>query len=79
MRSAAGVTPLRRGWWRLALAEVDAGIRSPAEADLRTLIKRARLPEPAYNPRLHVGDAFIGSPDAWWPDAGVAGEVESRE
>ena len=31
------------------------------------------------NPRLYAGDSFIAEPDAWWTDAGVAGEVESRE
>src|SRR5260370_5991454 len=31
-----------------------------------------------YNPRLFVGEEFIGSPDAWWPEAGVASEVDSR-
>jgi hypothetical protein len=65
--------------FRLALSEVAEGVRSSAEADLRTLIKRARLPEPIFNPRLFAGNAFLGSPDAWWPDAGVAGEVDSRE
>jgi hypothetical protein len=65
--------------FRLALSEVAEGTRSSAEADLRTLIKRARLPEPIFNPCLFAGDAFLGSPDAWWPDAGVAGEVDSRE
>jgi hypothetical protein len=62
-----------------ALKEVAEGVRSAAEADLLTLIRRARLPAPLFNPLLYVGDCFIGMPDAWWPDAGVAGEVESRE
>src|SRR5580704_4864777 len=26
-----------------------------------------------------VGGSFIAEPDAWWTDAGVAGEIESRE
>jgi hypothetical protein len=26
-----------------------------------------------------VGDSFIAKPDAWWPDAGVAVEIESRQ
>ena len=25
-----------------------------------------------------MGEEFIGSPDAWWPKAGIAGEVDSR-
>jgi len=64
---------------RAALAEVADGIRSVAEGDLRKLIKKAGLPEPMYNPRLFVGADFLASPDVWWPDAGAAGEVDSRE
>ena len=55
---------------RWVLEEVADGVRSSAEGDLRTLVKRERLPEPMYNPRLYAGDSFIASPDAWWPDAG---------
>ncbi len=64
---------------REVLQEVAEGVRSSAEADLRTLIRRERLPDPMYNPCLYAGDSFIAMPDAWWPDAGVAGEVDSRE
>lgn len=64
---------------RLALAEVSGGIRSVAEADFQLLIKRAGLPLPVFNPRLYAGETFIGMPDCWWPDAGVAAEVDSRE
>ena len=38
----------------------------------------ARLPTPLFNPSLYDGDTFIAKPDAWWPDAGVAVEVDSR-
>jgi hypothetical protein len=64
---------------RLALAEVAEGVRSAAEGDLVTLIRRARLPMPLLNPRLFVGGEFLAMPDAYWPEAGVAGEVDSRE
>jgi hypothetical protein len=64
---------------RRALAEISDGVRSVAEADLRTLIKRARLPDPFYNSRLYLGEEFIAAPDAWWPDAGVAAEADSRQ
>ena len=64
---------------RRALAEVADGARSAAEADLHALIKRTRLPMPMFNPRLFAGRVFIASPDCWWPDAGVAAEVDSRE
>ena len=64
---------------RRVLEEVADGVRSSAEGDLRTLVKRERLPEPMYNPHLFAGDTFIAVPDAWWPDAGVAVEIESRQ
>jgi hypothetical protein len=64
---------------RLALAEVADGVRSVAEADLRKIVKRWRLPAPLYNARLYVGTEFLASPDAWWPEHGVAAEVDSKE
>ena len=64
--------------FRSVLAEVADGIRSTAEGDLRDLIGTARLPMPLFNPSLYEGDLFLGKPDGWWPDAGVAGEVDSR-
>lgn len=67
------------GRLRAVLEEVADGIRSAAEADLRKLIKWAGLPEPMYNPDLYVGSMFLARPDAWWPNAWVACEVDSRE
>jgi hypothetical protein len=67
------------GGLRVALAEVAEGVRSVVEADLRDLIRSARLPTPLHNPHLFVGESFLAQPDVWWPDAGVAGEVDSRE
>jgi hypothetical protein len=64
---------------RRALAEVADGVRSAAEGELRALIKRARLPMPMFNPRLFAGRVFLAAPDCWWPAAGVAAEVDSRE
>jgi hypothetical protein len=75
-----GDGPIRgSAMFRSVLAEVADGIRSTAEGDLRDLIKTARLPMPLFNPSLYDGDTFLGKPDAWWPDAGVTGEVDSRE
>jgi len=71
MRGSAGL--------RQALAEVADGVRSVAEGDLVRLIKRARLPTPVLNPCLYVDGKFLACPDAWWPEAGVAVEVDSRE
>ena len=67
------------GALRAALEEVADGVASGAEGDLRKLIKSGRLPEPMYNPRLYVGSVFLAQPDLYWRDAGVAGEVDSRE
>lgn len=64
---------------RMAIDDVRDGIRSGPEADLKDLLERAGIPEPMFNPRLYVGESFIASPDAWWPELGVAAEVDSRE
>ena len=64
---------------RAALAEVDDGIRSVTEGDLRVLLKRAQVPMPIFNARLYDGDRLIAIVDCWWPKSGVAGEVDSRE
>jgi hypothetical protein len=64
---------------RTVLSEVGAGVRSAPEADLRQLIRQAGVPMPLFNPRLYLPDGtFLGSPDAWWPEAGVAVEVDSK-
>ena len=36
-------------------------------------------PVPLVNASLYVGDAFLATPDAWWPEFGVAVEVDSHE
>jgi hypothetical protein len=65
---------------RKAVEEAAAGVRSAPEAELRDLIARAGLPTPLFNPRLFLPDrTFIASPDVWWPEAGVAVEVDSRQ
>jgi very-short-patch-repair endonuclease len=64
---------------RRALAEVAGGVRSAAEGDLADVIRTQRLPMPMLNPKLFLGTQFLAIPDAYWPDAGVAAEVDSRE
>jgi hypothetical protein len=65
---------------RQVIAEVTDGVRSAPEAELRDLIIKARMPLPLFNPRLYLPNGnFIACPDAWWPEAGVAIEVDSRE
>ncbi|HLH82583.1 MAG TPA: hypothetical protein VKV38_04920 [Trebonia sp.] len=67
-------------FYRAALGEISAGIRSAAEADLKDLIDKSGLEKPMYNPSLFAADGtFLGIPDAWWQRAGVAAEVDSRE
>lgn len=66
------------GLLRSALAEISDGIRSEAERDLKFCIVHSDLPAPMYNARLYLPDGtFLAMPDAWWPRAGVAGEVDS--
>ena len=34
---------------------------------------------PLFNPRLYLpSGAFLGCPDAWWPEAGLAVEIDSK-
>ncbi len=65
--------------FRLVLAEVAGGVRSVTEAEFRDLVMGAGLPMPMFNARLYSGDVLLAVADAWWPDAGVAAEVDSRE
>jgi hypothetical protein len=34
---------------------------------------------PLFNAMVFAGDTFVAKPDAWWPEFGVAVEVDSRE
>ena len=65
--------------FREALAEIGDGVRSVAEADFRRLILRSGLPRPVFNAQLFDADGiFIATVDAWWQEAGVAAEIDSR-
>jgi very-short-patch-repair endonuclease len=74
----AGPTP-GSALLRRVLVEVGGGIRSVAEGDFSDLIIRSGLPEPLFNARLFAGQLLIAVVDAWWPTAGVAAEVDSRQ
>jgi very-short-patch-repair endonuclease len=65
--------------FRAALTDVADGIRSAAEGDLKDLLRTSGLPMPLFNPALFAGAMFVARPDAWWPDTGVAVEVDSHE
>lgn len=64
---------------RAALAEVRGGVRSAPEGDLRVLIQHNKIPLPVFNARLYDGTALVAVADAWWEEAGVVAEVDSRE
>lgn len=66
-------------FFRAALADVVDGVRSSREAEMKDLIRRGRLPTPLFNARLLCGDELIAVADAWWPQAGVVAEVDSKE
>jgi hypothetical protein len=67
--------------FREALADVADGIRSAAEGDLKDLLGKSGLPMPLFNASIYddKDGTFIARPDAWWPDRGVAVEVDSHE
>ncbi|MFI5616874.1 hypothetical protein [Streptomyces sp. NPDC051567] len=65
---------------RAAAAELIAGVRSIAEGRARDALSATGLPAPLWNARLHTPDgAFLASPDAYWPEEGVALEIDSAE
>ena len=65
--------------FRAALGDVVDGIRSTAEGDLKDLLAKSRLPTPLFNASIYDGDTFVARPDAWWPQYGVAVEVDSHQ
>jgi hypothetical protein len=66
---------------REAVEEAVAGTRSTAEAQARAVIRRARMPEPRWNVDLfhEATGEWLGRPDGWWEEFGVALEIDSRE
>ena len=68
------------GLLRAAVTELLEGIHSNAEHDLKVRIDCSDLEKPMYNARLYLADGtFLCIADLWWPRAGVAGEVDSRQ
>jgi hypothetical protein len=65
---------------RTVLREVAAGVRSAAEAQARETILSSGLPQPLWNAAVYsTTGQFLGRPDAFWPDHGVALEIDSLE
>ena len=63
---------------RQVLDELDAGVRSVAEAWARDLHRDSDLPPVLWNPRLHAADGtFIAQADAYFADVGLAWEIDS--
>jgi hypothetical protein len=61
---------------RLAVDQLDAGVRSTAEADFATLAERAPgLPQLMYNPLLRLPDGSRIRPDAVAPDVPLIHET----
>jgi hypothetical protein len=61
---------------RLALDDLDVGIRSVAEAGARRIVGgSATLPEPIWNALLRLPCGRIVSPDALWRSAGLVHET----
>ena len=68
------------GLFREALTDVADGIHSAAEGDLKDLLAKSGLPMPLFNASIYDNDdTFIARPDAWWPEKGIAVEVDSHE
>ena len=65
--------------FREALTDVADGVRSAAEGDLKDLLAKSGLPMPLFNASIYDGSTFIARPDAWWPERGIAVEVDSQE
>ncbi|MFD0481125.1 hypothetical protein ACFQ46_00845 [Kineococcus sp. GCM10028916] len=61
---------------RLVLSEVSAGVRSTAEATVLRAISAAGLPQPLWNETVVVNGLVVGEADAYWPELGVALEVD---
>jgi hypothetical protein len=66
------------GGFRLALAEVADGVRSVVEGDLRTLIKKARLPAPLSELRHAIESGRRRPPLKVRTVSGVASRESAR-
>ena len=63
---------------REVLREVEAGVRSVAEAHAREVFARHGIPQPRWNWALHTVDGdHVATPDGWWEDIGCALQIDS--
>lgn len=76
LEAAAAVVPRRGSRWLFeAIEDVAAGTRSMGESRFRRAVRRAGLPEPAWNVSIETlhGTVIL---DAVWDEAGVAVEID---
>jgi hypothetical protein len=65
---------------RAVLEEYSDGVRSAAEGVGRQRLLAMPIPRSLFNVDLLLPDgSFLARPDAYWPDAALAFEVDSRE
>lgn len=68
---------------RIALEEIEDGIRSAAEAwgrEVATELRGEGFPEIRWNVRLYAANgAYIASPDGWVEEVGMAWEIQSHQ
>lgn len=65
---------------RRVLREVADGVRSVAEAQVRTLLRQAGVPMPLWNCDVYDAQGrWLCRPDAVWPALGVVLEIDSIE
>ncbi|HEX3004990.1 MAG TPA: hypothetical protein VHO27_12325 [Angustibacter sp.] len=63
---------------REVLGEVEAGVRSVAEAHTREVFARHGIPQPRWNWALYTVDGeHVVTPDGWWDDIGCALQIDS--
>lgn len=63
---------------RLAVGEIDAGVRGVAEARVAEVVERSSLPEAMFNPVLFRPDGtVVGSPDGYFRHCAAGYEIDS--
>ncbi|MBV9487362.1 MAG: hypothetical protein JO246_15050 [Frankiaceae bacterium] len=62
------------------LEQLEAGVRSAPEYDVRALVLACPgLAEPLWNPLLRLPTGRLVSPDGFWIDSATASEVDGRD
>ncbi len=70
----------RTAFLRMALREVQAGVRSGSEAKVRAVFARHGVPMPRWNAEVRDGDGdLVGVVDGLWDEEEVVLEIDSME